>query len=92
LVVIVHLRDSGKADLRGTAWLQLQKVQRWETVLMTEDPLFSPDPHPPSIVLAENGPVVEFSRPGAVILRAHRQQSEVRGQKSEIRRQGMPAC
>jgi maltooligosyltrehalose trehalohydrolase len=92
LVVIVHLRDSGKEDLRGTAWLQLQKVQRWETVLTTEDPLFSPDPHPPSIVLAENGPVVEFSRPGAVILRAHRQQSEVRGQKSEIRRQGMPAC
>ncbi len=51
LVVIVHLRDSGKADLRGSAWLQLQKVQRWETVLTTEDPQYSPDPLPPLLLL-----------------------------------------
>ena len=68
LWLVVRFKGSGTASLAGQP---SALGRRWELVLTTEDPPFSPDASPPDIDLAGPAPVVRFTRPGAVLLRAH---------------------
>jgi maltooligosyltrehalose trehalohydrolase len=67
IVVVVQLRGAGDIDLGSHA-----KSDKWETILDTEDPRFSPDPRPISVRQADAAPTIRFKRPGAVILRESR--------------------
>ena len=56
------------ARLKGAAPVTVEG--RWELILDTEDPAFSPDPMPTRLDRLESATVVSFERPAAVILRA----------------------
>jgi len=69
MVVIVALRSGGVADL--TKWRLLPAARHgrsWRLVLSTESARFTIDPQPIRIDRSRSRPVIEFSRPGAVIL------------------------
>ena len=68
LWLVVRLKGPGTVSLAGQP---SALGRRWELVLTTEDPPFSPDASPPDIDLAGPAPVVRFARPGAVLVRAH---------------------
>ena len=75
LWLVVRFKGPGTASLAGQP---SALGRRWELVLTTEDPPFSPDASPPDIDLAGPAPVVRFTRPGAVLLRAHAEQAELK--------------
>ncbi len=66
--IVARLRGSGPIDLSSFADARGDEGSEWNVVLSTEEPLFAPDPAPPQVDLQAAGPVVHFSRPGAVIL------------------------
>ena len=53
---------------------------RWELVLSSEDPAFSPDPSPPDFDWTERGLTVRFLRPSAVVLRREREENAAMSQ------------
>ena len=73
LLVVVRLRGAGLVDV--TPALGAPKndtprpLGRWQPILTSEDPAFSPDPSPPEFEDAVNMRIVRFVRPSAVILR-----------------------
>jgi hypothetical protein len=69
LLVLVHLRGAGHVDLSQASLPRVIDGRRWEVVLTTEDALFAPNGQPPRIDLGGQAPIVQFSRPAAVILR-----------------------
>src|SRR5262249_39308600 len=69
VLLLVQLGEEGTLDVRNHDPQQAARGRRWQTVLTTEDPPFSPDPCPPQSDLSGPAPVVRFLRPGAVILR-----------------------
>lgn len=69
LLVIVQLKDAGIVDLRAQPDLESAPGSRWEKVLTTEEESFSLDPSQPRIDLSAPAPIIQFARPGAVILR-----------------------
>ncbi|MBV8559020.1 MAG: malto-oligosyltrehalose trehalohydrolase [Planctomycetaceae bacterium] len=68
LQVVVRLRGAGTVSLGS---LPDAAGRRWEVVLTTEDPPFAPDPSPPRVDLAGPAPILDFDRPGAILLREH---------------------
>ncbi|MBY0527289.1 MAG: malto-oligosyltrehalose trehalohydrolase [Gemmataceae bacterium] len=62
LLIAFQMRGAGKIDLHRAG-----DGKRWEVLLTTEDAAFSPDPSPPRVDLS--APLIEFTRPGAVILK-----------------------
>jgi maltooligosyltrehalose trehalohydrolase len=66
VLVVVRLRGTGSVDLGPIG----SEAQPWALVLSTEAPAFTTQPAPPSLALAGDAPVVRFSGPAAVILRA----------------------
>jgi maltooligosyltrehalose trehalohydrolase len=70
LAVVVRLEAGGTVDLAGLPAMTLPDERAWRLVLTTEDPPFAHDAAPPRIDWSPVAPMVEFLRPGAVILRA----------------------
>ena len=70
--IVARLRGSGPIDLSSFADARGDEGSDWNVVLSTEEPPFALDPAPPQIDLQSAGPVVHFSRPGAVIFARHR--------------------
>ncbi|MEZ5287378.1 MAG: malto-oligosyltrehalose trehalohydrolase [Vicinamibacterales bacterium] len=66
LAVIVRVRGAGEVSLATVPTSPGRAQGRWHVRLTTEDPAFSPDPHPP--ILDEAGESIRFARPAAVIL------------------------
>jgi maltooligosyltrehalose trehalohydrolase len=62
LLVALQMRGAGRVDARKWAG-----GRRWEAILSTEDGALCPDPQPMRIEAM--GPVIDFARPGALILR-----------------------
>jgi maltooligosyltrehalose trehalohydrolase len=70
-LIVAKLRGAGTIDV-GTVHLVSGENQHrgaWAVVLTTEDALFATDPVPIAVDRQPEGPVVHFSRPGAIILR-----------------------
>jgi (1->4)-alpha-D-glucan 1-alpha-D-glucosylmutase len=65
----VQLQGDGAVDLLGHPLLATAAQHRWEPTLTTEDPAFAVDSQQPRIDLVENGVIIHFHRPGAVILK-----------------------
>jgi maltooligosyltrehalose trehalohydrolase len=70
LAIIARLRAAGSVDLNELPAMKLPAGRAWSLVLTTEDPPFAPEPAAPRIDLSSAAPVLEFARPGAVVLRA----------------------
>lgn len=69
-LLVVRLLGSGTADLRAHPGLELPQGAAWDVALTTEDASFAPDPAPPVVEQVGGMPVITFSRPSAVLLRA----------------------
>lgn len=67
LAWVVRLRGAGAISLAG--WLG-SADRRWEVVLTTEDPGFTPDPMPPHVAHVGADLTITFARPSAVLLGA----------------------
>jgi maltooligosyltrehalose trehalohydrolase len=68
LLGVIRLRGAGSDNLQGSPCADAGQAGKWELLLTAEDASFAPDPVPPRVDLW--GPVIEFFRPGAVILKA----------------------
>jgi maltooligosyltrehalose trehalohydrolase len=70
-MVLCQCRGSGTMDAVALKAAGFPGSARsWEVVLTTEDPEFSPDPAKPRVDVSGPWPRVEFSGPGAVVLKA----------------------
>jgi hypothetical protein len=70
LLVVAALRRGGRIDL--TDWRTVPHARgdrRWRTVLHTEAARFATDPRPVRVARRDRRPVIELTRPGAVVLR-----------------------
>ena len=67
LLGVIRLHGAGRDNLQGNLLADATKPRQWELLLTTEDSSFAPDPVPLRVELS--GPVIEFARPGAVILK-----------------------
>lgn len=76
VLAVVHLRGSGTDELSNMPLAEPGPGLRWEPILTTEEAAFATDPAPPEI--RPDGPAVEFSRPGAVILKLAATEAEQR--------------
>ena len=65
--IAARLKGSGPVDLSPFAEARGDDDGEWTVVLSTEEALFAVHPAPPQIDLQSEGPIVHFSRPGAVI-------------------------
>ena len=65
--IVARFRTAGAADLGPTVRAREKSDSSWRVLLTTEDPLFAPDPMPPT--LDEKVPLITFERAGAVILK-----------------------
>jgi maltooligosyltrehalose trehalohydrolase len=65
--VAVRLRGPGSIDLGPLAEARGEAHGEWTVLLSTEEPLYALDPQPPQVDRQPEGPIVTFSRPGAVI-------------------------
>ena len=65
--IAARLKGSGPVDLSPFAEARGDDDGKWTVVLSTEEALFAVHPAPPQIDLQSEGPIVHFSRPGAVI-------------------------
>jgi maltooligosyltrehalose trehalohydrolase len=77
-LVIARLRGSGVIDLRHGRFSAHSSdgealAGRWEMVLTSEDPAFSPDPSPSDFDWTEQGLTIRFLRASAVVLRRERE-------------------
>jgi maltooligosyltrehalose trehalohydrolase len=68
VLAVIRLRGPGVSDLRTTPLAQASPATNWQIILTTEQAAFASDAVPPRVQLT--GPVVEFHRPGAVVLKA----------------------
>lgn len=73
-LVVARLKGAGVIDLgHGRFGARSSDSDalagRWEMVLTSEDPAFSPDPSPPDFDRTEQGLAMRFHRPSAVVLR-----------------------
>jgi maltooligosyltrehalose trehalohydrolase len=66
--VVARLKGSGPIDLAPLFESRGEHEGTWKVVLSSEEPLFAADPAPPQVDLHARGPVVQFVRPGAVVL------------------------
>ena len=67
-LAVIRLRGHGTVDLRDHVLRWLPPGRAWSPLLTTEEPAFVPDPA--ALDLDPEGPVVCFTRPGAVLLGA----------------------
>lgn len=66
LLVVVRLRDHGQVILAPEA--MEDRRPEWTVLLTTEDPAFTLDPRAIEVRFGDEGVLVRFARPGAVIL------------------------
>ena len=66
IVVVAELAGNSVVDL---ARAKLPAAGSWTVVLTSEDPDFASDPDPVRVATGGAAPVIQFARPGAVILR-----------------------
>jgi maltooligosyltrehalose trehalohydrolase len=69
-LLVVRLLGSGTIDLGAHPELELPHGMAWDVALTTEDAPFAADPAPPVVERVDGVPVITFSRPSAVLLRA----------------------
>jgi maltooligosyltrehalose trehalohydrolase len=67
--VAASLEGAGQVDVAALSGSRLPGERNWSVLLTTEEPAFAEDPQPPGIDWQQDGPVVRFNRPGAVILK-----------------------
>jgi maltooligosyltrehalose trehalohydrolase len=67
--VAAQMKGAGSIDLARLAEARGEPEGEWTVVLSTEEPLYAIIPQPPQIDSQPGGPVVHFTRPGAVIFR-----------------------
>ncbi len=67
--IAARLKGAGAIDLAPLAEARGEEDGDWTVVLSTEEPTYAADPAPPQIDRQPQGPVVHFTRPGAVIFR-----------------------
>jgi hypothetical protein len=65
--IVARFRTGGRVDLTPFIVARDNADASWTVVLTTEDRRFAPDPVPPIVDPA--GPVIRFTRAGAVILK-----------------------
>ncbi|MEN3340552.1 MAG: maltooligosyltrehalose trehalohydrolase [Acidobacteriota bacterium] len=65
--VAARLKGAGTVDLSPFLAARDDENGEWHVVLSTEEPPFALDPAPSQIDTGSGGPIVHFSRPGAVI-------------------------
>ena len=70
LLAVFRLRGAGAADLRGNPHAAPGAGLRWTHVLTSEERSFVTDPMPAQMDF--DGPVVDFARPGVVVLKSTR--------------------
>ena len=70
LLAVVRLRGAGVADLRGNPHAAPGAGLRWTHVLTSEERSFTTDPMPAQMDF--DGPVIDFARPGVVVLKSTR--------------------
>ena len=80
VLVLVRLAGAGEVDLghgpfSGRADDTDARADRWELVLTSEDPPFTPDPAPPELSATARGLTIRFLRPSAVVLRREGERS-----------------
>ncbi len=67
VLVVCQLHGPGVVSLRETSSAPQGAEDQWELLLTTEEKAFAPDPLPPRIEGARL--IIEFARPGVVVLR-----------------------
>ncbi len=68
--IILQMKNGAHTvDLSALTHLEKPIDRTWDVVHTSEEKAFAPDPEPPVIRLSAAAPVIEFSRPGAVILK-----------------------
>jgi len=67
LLVVIRFRRAGTEDLREHPLARAGGGSTWELLMSTEEPGLAHEPAP--AFLDPSGPVVEFRRPGAVVLK-----------------------
>ena len=67
-LVVACLRDGGIVDLGGCAVAE-EPSGGWVTLFTSERPEFGATAPPPAVLRSELAPVIQFSGPGAVVLR-----------------------
>lgn len=77
-LVVARLKGAGVVDLMHGPLSACPSdthalMGRWQPVLTSEDPAFSPDPSPPEADYTAPAPTLRFVRPSAVILRCERE-------------------
>jgi hypothetical protein len=65
LLTVVRLRGGGRVDVEALTGVS------FEVLLTSEDPQFATDPTPIRIELVDGPSVVQFERPGAIVLRTN---------------------
>ena len=69
LLAVVQLRHGGEVALEAQRAFAVTDT-RWDVVLTSEEPRFALDAQPIGIDLSGTAPLLQFHRPGAVILKA----------------------
>jgi maltooligosyltrehalose trehalohydrolase len=67
--VAAQMKGAGSIDLARLAEARGEPEGTWTVMLSTEEPLYATAPEPARIDSQPEGPVVHFTRPGAVIFR-----------------------
>jgi maltooligosyltrehalose trehalohydrolase len=67
--VAAQMKGAGSIDVARLAEARGERHGEWTVVLSTEEPLYAITPEPARIDWQPGGPVVHFTRPGAVIFR-----------------------
>lgn len=69
--ILVSRSDGpGDVDLSGLEGVDLPPGMRWQVVMTTEDPPYSPDSSPPNVSFDDEAPKIDFPGPAAVVLKA----------------------
>ncbi len=85
-LVVVRLKGAGATDLsrgllNGRASDRDSRAGRWQLMLTSEDPAFSPDPSPPAIDGETEPARVLFMRPSAIVLKRTADRASTRGRQ-----------
>jgi maltooligosyltrehalose trehalohydrolase len=70
ILIMVQFHEAGTVDLTREAFAESLRDRDWDVLLTSEDKTFANDPQTPVIHVSGAAPIVEFLRPGAVILQA----------------------
>jgi maltooligosyltrehalose trehalohydrolase len=66
--IVIEFQNAQAVDLNALEKISRPVDQSWDVLMTSEDKAFAPDPQRPVIHLSGPAPLIEFVRPGAVIL------------------------